>query len=92
MPNEITSASESSSRPSGDDWWRQRATRPSITSKNSASGAIAAAMKKCTREWVPTVAAAKNTISAPQAALARVKKSARWNPRIIEKCFMQRRC
>ena len=23
----------------------------------------------------------------PQAALARVKKSARWKPRIIEKCF-----
>jgi hypothetical protein len=35
----MTSASESSSRPSADDVWRQRAIRPSRTSKANAAGA-----------------------------------------------------
>jgi hypothetical protein len=38
----MTSASESSSRPSADDVWRQRAIRPSRTSKANAAGAKAA--------------------------------------------------
>ena len=46
-PNEITSASESSSRPSAECCWRQRAMRPSSTSKTKAAGAIAAAKRKC---------------------------------------------
>ena len=44
-PNEITSASESSSRPSAEWVWRQRATRPSSTSKMNAAGASAAAIR-----------------------------------------------
>src|SRR5688500_2064150 len=32
-------------------------------------------------------AIASNTAATPHAALARVTKSASWNPRIMEKCF-----
>ena len=42
-PNEITSASESSSRPSAECLRRMRATRPSSTSKTRAAGRSAAA-------------------------------------------------
>src|SRR6187397_1613936 len=86
-PKEITSASESSSRPSAEWVCRQRAMRPSKTSKTKAAGASAAAQKKWVREWLATYAMARKTAPTPHAALPRVNTSARWKPRIIEKCF-----
>jgi hypothetical protein len=52
-PKEMTSASESSSRPSADDVWRQRAIRPSRTSKANAAGAKAAAMRRSPTSRLP---------------------------------------
>ena len=84
-PKEMTSANESSSRPSGECWWRQRATLPSKMSKTKASGVIAADHRKCVTEPLAMNSIARNTDSMPQAALPSVMKSARWKPRIIEK-------
>src|SRR6188768_1111155 len=84
-PKEITSASESSSRPSSECWLRERATLPSNTSRAKAQGASAAARKKCMGHLLSMYSIARNTAATPQAALPRVRKSARWNSRIIEK-------
>jgi hypothetical protein len=50
---------------------------PSNTSKANASGAIAAAAKKCATEWLPIWSIANNTAAVPHAALPSVRKSAR---------------
>src|SRR5687768_7084737 len=84
-PNEITSARESSSRPSAECSLRERATLPSKTSKTKAHGASAAARKKWTGARLSTYSMARKTAPTPHAALPRVRKSARWNSRIIEK-------
>ena len=76
-PNEITSASESSSRPIGDDLWRHRAMRPSSTSKTKARGTKSAAVYRCARTPVARNVMAQNRAATPQKPFAIVKRSAR---------------
>jgi hypothetical protein len=82
---EMTSASESSSRPMAELFWRQRAMRPSSTSNTSANGMSAQAAYTCQTSPVRRYDITENSAPTPQKALARVNQSARWNSRIIEK-------
>ncbi|MNY58184.1 hypothetical protein D3C86_1944920 [compost metagenome] len=84
-PNEITSASESSSRPMAELFWRQRAMRPSNTSKMSAASTSAHAKYTCSTSFVSRYDITENRAPTPQTALPSVNQSARWNSRIIEK-------
>src|SRR3989344_5739318 len=84
-PKEITSANESSSRPMAELFWRQRAMRPSSTSKISAASTRAHAKYTCSTSFVSRYDMTENSAPTPQTALPSVNQSARWNSRIIEK-------
>src|SRR3989344_4494388 len=84
-PKEITSANESSSRPMAELFWRQRAMRPSSTSKISAASTRAHAKYTCSTSFVSRYDMTENSAPTPQTALPSVNQSARRNSRIIEK-------
>jgi len=65
--------------------WRQRAMRPSSTSKTSASGISAHAKYRCISSPDCRYDITENSAPTPQKAFASVNQSARWNSRIIEK-------
>src|SRR6476619_2564083 len=81
----MTSESESSSRPSVDADWRQRATRPSSASNTNASGisAMPHSRSRTTPSCRKRIAA--KIAPVPQNALASVNQSASWKSRSIEK-------
>ena len=59
------------------------------TAKETAKGTTKDATKDAAKDSGKD--AAKDAAATPQPAFASVKKSARWNSRIIEKCFFMRR-
>src|SRR5688500_3449842 len=60
--------------------------RPSSTSNANAAGTSTHAASKPLGRSPARYAIASNTAPMPQKALAMVNQSARWKPRIIEKC------
>jgi len=76
-PNEMTSASESSSRPIAECTRRERATRPSSTSSARATGMSAAAASSRCGLRVSRYPMTANTASTPHPAFPSVRKSAR---------------